>query len=286
MTVLYAVIDTNLFHECLKLDAPNFPWQALGDYEEIHLIVTSPVQRELDGHKKDSRPRIKRRAIEAVKWFREMLNQPTNTKIIRDNNPRVVLSLDATTASSGHSQILDYTIRDDSIVGCAISVQNSKGPKNVVLLTHDTGPAMKAKAVGIPFMFVPEIWLRPEEEDDQQKEITRLKQQVNFLQSSSPALSVQPDCALDNGCVTLRRNKFKTLAVDEVAELITLLSSKISPDFIKASNNINRAARDGALRFNYRHIAPTEFEIDKFVVMRIRIGCPNALSVSAPWHMT
>ena len=36
---LRLVVDTNLFHECHKLDAPEFPWAAIGDFHAIELLV-------------------------------------------------------------------------------------------------------------------------------------------------------------------------------------------------------------------------------------------------------
>jgi predicted nucleic acid-binding protein len=52
---LRLVVDTNLFHECYKLDAPDFPWSAIGDFDAIELIVPDPVQAELDRQRKDTR---------------------------------------------------------------------------------------------------------------------------------------------------------------------------------------------------------------------------------------
>lgn len=60
---VHFVIDTNLFHECLRLDSAQFPWSAAGEYDPIVLVVANTVLTELDNHKKDTRQRVRRRAI-------------------------------------------------------------------------------------------------------------------------------------------------------------------------------------------------------------------------------
>lgn len=87
--IVFLVVDTNLFHECRSLDAPDFPWSDLGDFDTVELIVSDPVQSELDRHKKDTRPRVKKRAVQAVSWFREMLRSGTREHIFRQQDPRV-----------------------------------------------------------------------------------------------------------------------------------------------------------------------------------------------------
>jgi hypothetical protein len=48
--MLVLVVDTNLFHEFRRLE--DLPWDELGEPEEVVLVVTEPVQSELDEHKK------------------------------------------------------------------------------------------------------------------------------------------------------------------------------------------------------------------------------------------
>ncbi len=81
--VVYLVIDTNFFHECRSLDAADFPWADIGDFDTVELIVTDPVLSELDRQKKDTRSRIKRRAVQAVAWFRAMLQSDVEEHVFR-----------------------------------------------------------------------------------------------------------------------------------------------------------------------------------------------------------
>lgn len=65
--MLALVVDTNLFHEFRRLET--LPWDELTEVDEIALIVSDPVQTELDEQKKSPRARIKRRALDWVKRF-------------------------------------------------------------------------------------------------------------------------------------------------------------------------------------------------------------------------
>ena len=87
---VHFVVDTNLFHECYSLDQSDFPWHAIGDFDEIVLVVPEPVQAELDNQRKDKRPRVKRRALKAVSWFCELLRQGLDEKVLREGGPRVM----------------------------------------------------------------------------------------------------------------------------------------------------------------------------------------------------
>lgn len=51
--MLTLVVDTNLFHEFRPLHT--LPWSEITDADEIILLVSDPVQTELDEQKKSSR---------------------------------------------------------------------------------------------------------------------------------------------------------------------------------------------------------------------------------------
>jgi hypothetical protein len=208
------VVDTNLFHECLSLDASAFPWADVGEFDSIELIVTDPVQTELDEHKKDTRPRIKRRAIEAVRWFREMLRSGTNEHVLREAAPRVIMTISAQTAYRDHPEFLDMAVPDDRIVGVAVALAKADPNRDIRLLSSDTRPLAKANAVGLQFKFIPESWIREPEIDEQQKEIARLTAQNAKLKALHPNLVVK---ALDapNNRLALTRTMYSEPSEDE-----------------------------------------------------------------------
>ncbi len=206
------IVDTNLFHECHSLVRSDFPWHAIGDFDVIELVVPEPVQAELDRQKKDTRARLRRRAVEAVSWFRELLQQDLDEKVLRESNPRVILRMDVTLPSSAHPGVLDNSVTDDRIVGVAVALAEAEPTVDVRLLTHDTRPAAKARAIRLRYVLVPEEWIREPEQDELQKENQRLQEENERLRAASPDLNQRGrgsrkcrDAASDGACGAYQR---------------------------------------------------------------------------------
>lgn len=263
---VFLVVDTNLFHECRSLDAPDFPWSDLGDFDTVELIVSDPVQSELDRHKKDTRPRVKRRAVQAVAWFREMLRTGTREHVFRQQDPRVVMRVTAQTASSDFPEFLDPTVDDDKIVGVAVALAKAAPEQDVRVLSHDTRPMAKADAVGLRFEFIPDSWIREPEADDQEREIARLRAEVAELQASHPALAVAAISAVDRR-LSLTREALATLSEAEIASFRTQLSEQFSLAGVEetfADAPSSRRPSSFPLRRNMVHVPPSEHVINRY----------------------
>jgi hypothetical protein len=66
-------------------------WKSLGDFDLIELIVTRPVQSEIDQHKNQGSTRLSGRARATSTVFREILLSPEKRKIVRAEKPTVRL---------------------------------------------------------------------------------------------------------------------------------------------------------------------------------------------------
>lgn len=231
MNVISFVVDTNIFHECQSLDAVEFPWSDIGNFDVIELIVTDPVLSELDRQKKDTRARIKRRAVEAVAWIRGILQSGADEHVFRQSEPRVVMRVSAQAPSSGHSNVLDLNIDDDRIVGVALALIEESPDRDIHVLSDDTRPIAKSKALGIPFKFIPPSWGRVAAADEQQKEIDRLKAEIATLRATHPQISVYVDSAGDKR-ITLSRNAFLSPSEEETNSLRATLLKKVTLDKI------------------------------------------------------
>lgn len=203
-SVVQFVVDTNLFHECKALDAADFDWSAVGDFDAIELIVCGVVQSELDRQRKDNRSRVKKRAIKAVAWFRAMLMTGSNTHEIRASGPRVTMHISPARASQAHPEILDPDVNDDRIVGVAFALAANEPEADIRLLTDDTGPAGKANALNLPFNFIPEVWKREPELDDQARENLDLKAQLASLRMTQPQIDVSADGLINRKLIVHR----------------------------------------------------------------------------------
>ncbi|NHN90313.1 hypothetical protein GOB81_17210 [Acetobacter sp. LMG 1627] len=221
------IVDTNLFHECQSLSADDFPWGEIGDFNTIELIVTDPVLSELDRQKKDQRPRIKRRAVEAIAWVRAMLQSSADEHVFRQNTPRVLMRVSAQTPSLSHPNVLDLAVDDDRIVGVALALTRENPGKDIRILSDDTRPIAKSKALSIPFNFIPSSWKRPAEVDDQQKEISRLQAEITALQSTHPVISLHADGVI-NRRITLSRTAFRPPSHEEINLLRNALRGRVT----------------------------------------------------------
>lgn len=114
--VLHLFFDTNLLIQCKVLD--EIDWSVWEDFDEVQLIATRPVQREIDYQKNKSRGRVNDRARKASSLFREILRSDSRIKVVQDSAPRVAIKIrpDLQPQEDLRGE-LDYTERDDQLVG-------------------------------------------------------------------------------------------------------------------------------------------------------------------------
>ena len=182
MATLYVFPDTNLFIQCRPLN--ELDWSLWPDSSEIHLVVTRPVQREIDGQKNRGNDRVGRRARKTHSLFREVITTESGYKVVRETAPIVRLHLDEPRKPSEElSDVLDYGAADDQLLGYMHAYKKQHPEHQVSLLTHDSGPMMTAKNLDLPFTPIPDTWLRDPEESDMEKENHRLRDEMRRLQS-------------------------------------------------------------------------------------------------------
>lgn len=181
--VIYLFPDTNLFIQCRALGA--LDWSSWSKYSEVQLIVSRPVQREIDNQKNRGNDRVGRRARKAHQLFRHiLLESDQDYFLVREAAPQVKLFLAGLgKPSSELMDVLDYTKADDELVGYMWEYRKQYENRDVCLLTHDTGPMMTAKTIDLPFIPIPENWLLPPEPNEAEREIQRLNERISQLQT-------------------------------------------------------------------------------------------------------
>ena len=225
--VLYLFPDTNLFIQCLPLE--QIDWAQWDDFDEVHLLVCRPVQREIDNQKNRGNDRVGQRARKTYQVFRNIAIGEDGYELIRESGPRVELHLEALSKPSPELEDqLDYGRPDDEIVGCCHQYSHEHTDADVRLLTHDGGPMMTARSLGIPFVAIPETWLIPPEN-------ARLRDEVNRLRKAEPYFQIRCLDAADREIETLETEcqVFEPLDPNELSELISVLRDQwpISEDF-------------------------------------------------------
>ena len=224
--ILYLFPDTNLFIQCFPL--PEIGWAKWDDFDQVRLLVCRPVQREIDNQKNRGNDRVAQRARKTYLMFRDIATSEGGYKVIRESGPRVELHLEALSRPSLELEDrLDYSKPDDEIVGCCHDSREHSGA-DVRLLTHDGGPMMTARSLGLPFEPIPEDWILPPENSPAERDNARLREEVNRLRKAEPDFLIR--CVTNQGQdvekLEFECQVFEPLTEADIAELLQALKSR------------------------------------------------------------
>ena len=187
-STVYYFVDSNLFFQCLPLE--QLDWAQWKNYDEVRLIVSNPVLREIDFRKNKGNNRVGGRARAASAMFRTMLNDAH--KVIQARNPRVILFIQPQhTYSTDLEERLNYRERDDQLVGTAWTYSRDHQDLDVRLLTHDTTPLYTARGLGLKADQIPDSWLLPPESTQTEKELASLKAKYVRQKKMEPSISIR-----------------------------------------------------------------------------------------------
>jgi hypothetical protein len=156
------------------------------------LIVTRPVQVEIDRQKNKGSDRLGQRARKASSLFREMLKAEHNDMVIREADPRVTMMLAINMRPDPQLEnSLDYSERDDQLVGIASAYSKNFPDTEASVLTYDTGPMLSAKNVGAKWTDFPQSWLLEPETSETEKTIRKLQTQLEQARNAGPVLDLR-----------------------------------------------------------------------------------------------
>lgn len=187
-TVLHLFVDTNLFIQCHPPEQLDWsPWRT---YEEVRLIVSRPVLREIDILKNKGNDRLARRARAASTLFRRMRDDAH--KVIHPQSPRVILSIEPQHRYNlDLSDRLDFQERDDQLIGIAHEFARTNSSGDVRLLTHDTIPLYTARGLGVQADIISDDWLLPPEKTESERRLAVLEAENARLKSAEPSVSLR-----------------------------------------------------------------------------------------------
>ena len=217
-TVNYFV-DTNLFLQCRPLE--QLDWTQWKKYEEVCLIVSNPVLREIDHLKNKGNDRVGKRARATSSMFRKMRTE--GQKVILDASPRVVLSVEPQhNYNLDIDERLNYQERDDQLVGTLYEFKRRHPTENVRLLTHDTTPLYTAEGLGLTVDIIPDNWLLPPESTKIEKKIRSLESEIARLEQAEPSFSIRcvDQLGKELNCYCGSFIWFEPLADDQVDNLM------------------------------------------------------------------
>ena len=223
--IVSCFVDSNLFFQCRPLD--QLDWTPWAGFQEVRLIVSGPVLREIDYRKNKGNDRVGKRARSASAMFRELA--PEGQKVVHDSSPRVVLSVDPQHNYRPDLQgRLDYQERDDQLVGTVYQFSQDQQGADVRLLTHDTTPLLTARSLGLTAVSIPENWLLQPESTEAERELGALRSEIARLKKTEPSFSVRcvghSDTELEDYHASF--TWFEPLTDDQVDELLLRLKAR------------------------------------------------------------
>lgn len=190
------------------------------------MIVTRPVQAEIDKQKGGGNTRLSKRARATSSIFRNILLSEEKYHEVRSSKPTVRLYLRQNLRPD--ESLLDqlsYTERDDQLVGITFSFAKSHSEYQVFLLTHDTGPMTSADMVGVNFLPIPDEWLMAPETSETDKQITKLQAELNRLKKMEPNIEIHFE---NNPSEGTNLNKFERTIYSPLTESqISILIERI-----------------------------------------------------------
>ena len=269
MKILHLFPDANVFVQCRDLH--ELDWSKYAEHDEVRLIVCMPVQQEINRHKGRGNDRLGRRSRKVHSMFREIIVSGNAYKVVRESGPIVKLlfepSCQPDPALAGH---LDYAQTDDRIVGCVHGYRERNPQWDIRLLTHDSGPMASAQMLSIPFVPVPNGWLRPPELNDTERENRRLREEIAQLKDAEPRFSISrvESDGEEIDQLEFEWPSFGRLSVDEVRSLVESLKRRfpIATEFGPGQTKEGQPREVGAFLFNVtRRFEPSsQQEIDEY----------------------
>ncbi|MGQ0599020.1 PIN domain-containing protein [Aquabacterium sp.] len=217
---LYLFPDTNVFLQCKSLEQVD--WSSFGTWGSIQIVITRPVQSEIDAFKGKGNSRQASRARTTSSLIRRLLDAEDCSIELR-LEPRVLLCLrhDLRRDESVANE-LDYVERDDQLVGTALAFQKSRPEEHVKLLTNDTGPMASAKAVGLPYRVVPQDWLLQPEANESEKLEKQLRAEIAKYKNAEPDFQIE--CLPERLSTTV--TTYSDLTEDQIQGLLLQLRAR------------------------------------------------------------
>lgn len=178
--------DTNFFYHCYPVE--HLDWSELKDFDDVYVVVSHPVQCEIDGHKNKGSDRIAKKARAAASRILKILRDPTKEFIARESGPRVHLVVKKELKPPDKPDPrLDMRERDDQLVAIAQQYAKTFMKQDVRILTQDSGPVASAHMLNLAEFVIPDTWELEPELNAGEKELLRLTTELNRFKRAEPS---------------------------------------------------------------------------------------------------
>jgi hypothetical protein len=250
-------------------DAPELPWSEITPEDEVRLVVCRTIQREIDRKEHELRGRPQRRARKFAAQIGD-IGVSGVPLVLRENGPRVTLDYRRRPAGWQPPAGLSEGWGDDMMVADALAFMEATG-EVVAVLTNDIGVYQTARDHGVTAFYLrgKDHWQLPEESDDRDKELARLKAENSELRRSGPAVTLLTQVeGVSVKEISIEVIRFAPLSVDQIQRLMGKLRDRhpLVTDFSKPNTGMSDYSAYVAPMLigwmdTYEDEAPTEEEI-------------------------
>ncbi len=186
MAKIYAYFDTNLWMHYLFPDQVD--WVTLLGADEVYVVLSRQVTRELDKHKwQHPIPKLKRRAKDVLARLDNLLEQedePVLEKgvwLVREERRRPIEYADF---------MLDPTSADDVFIAGVLAHRRDDPDASLIVVSADSGPRNTARDVGLTLFRPRDEDKLPDELDPLIKRNRELEHELTEARASIPSLRI------------------------------------------------------------------------------------------------
>ncbi len=268
-------LDTNILLQCK--DLRELPWREITDADEIKLVISRPVQEEIDRLKHDGNGRRAKRARKVNSLLREFLKSGNKPIIVHEDSPHVELIIaPRERLDLKLPDILDLSRSDDRIIAQALMYSQKNPIHAVALLTNDTNPVLTAKECGLSVELVPDSWLLPPEPDVRAKRIIALEEKLSRIEDSCPnvAITLRDKTDEDLSTMIIKADYYPKLSDSQMSELMRVITERFPEVKFNDLPEQQDPPLPEALRFtqlmgpmlggSYRYVRPSIDNIQKY----------------------
>lgn len=184
-TCKYLLLDTNILLHYQRLDYVN--WQEVAEASDVTLLLSQVTLTELEEVRyKHAKRKIRERATTLSKWLSRLLDNPVPIEI-KANTYIEFIHTDPQIDIGRHQ--LSTTNLDDQLIATYLDLAG-RGGDNLYVVTNDLPLRAKLRAREIPTIRLNDKYLLPNEPDEVEAELVKVRKELRKLQGAIPSLEI------------------------------------------------------------------------------------------------
>ena len=203
----YIFLDTNIFIHFQPYE--QIPWREIVE-DDYKFVIAPIVLDELDKHKTNPNKKIAGRVKTVLPKIEK---EQTNVNGIMN----ACLPVPKDVTFNQHN--LSRNQQDHALLAAILEYGELKGLGNIIFISYDTGPRMRARQLAIHVIQLDDRYLLPEEESQEEKELKKLRKENAELKNNFPDVAL----TFEDG-EKFKKIEIKPIALTEDEYYINLLN--------------------------------------------------------------